>query len=152
MLSTADASVLVAAIGAVAGTVGAIISAHANSRVAAVGDRVASVEKGQGVLVGAVAETQSGVERAVAQTAATGNGHAGRVEGGITEVLDRLGRIESAATTSAEDVRQLREAVAGVRTSVGAELRGMRADVAAVQQAITTHLNSHADADVRRAG
>lgn len=83
-------------------------------------------------------EARSEASTAARQTVATGNGHASRVEGSLQQVLDRMDRMQ--------------ELVGDVRSEFGAELRGVRKDVATVQQAINTHLNSHADADVRRTG
>ena len=81
-------------------------------------------------------EARSEASTAARQTVATGNGHASRVEGGLQQVLDRTGRVE--------------DLIGDVRGEVGAELRGMRKDIAEVRRAITDHLQDHAGADVQR--
>ena len=83
-------------------------------------------------------EARSEASTAARQTVATGNGHASRVEGGLQQVLDRTGRVE--------------ELIGDVRGEMGAELRGMRKDIAEVRRAITDHLQDHAGANVRRVG
>ena len=140
---TAAATITVAAFG----FAGVVVQQAQQTRRALqrVGTRVDAVAK----TTDAVAKTTEAVAKttedakqeastAARQTVATGNGHASRVEGGLAQVLERMVRME--------------ELVTDVRSEVGAELRGVRADVAAVNRAITDHLQDHAGADVRRAG
>lgn len=94
--------------------------------------------------------------RAAAQTVATGNGHADRVEGGLSEVLDRLTRIEDAGNGTRADVAELRERIGRIEESSSgtrADVAEIRGDVGQVRDAITRHLQDHAAAELtRRAG
>lgn len=81
----------------------------------------------------ATVEARDAAAAAAAQTVTTGNGHAGRVEGGLEQVIDRLARIEETSSATRDDTAQLRK------------------DLAQVSGAISQHLQDHAGADVRRA-